>query len=144
MNTPSIVEVLAQRRHDEELAAVDAERRGITRPAKVGPDGSGASTQRMLALAHRQAAVEAAALAASGPYRRAGADTTMAAVALHRAARVMAGTDHAIMRDVCALGALAQELDRRLRERAERAAAESQEKAACAGDGGEAPPRCSA
>jgi hypothetical protein len=60
----SIVAILQARQREADLAEIDAQRVGITKRGKVGPDPSSKSDAAMIALSHLEEDREALALAA--------------------------------------------------------------------------------
>ena len=129
-----IVEVLRERQHEADMAEQEAQRVGITKFAKVGPDPSGRSDQAMIALAHEQDRHEAAALMARQPvdaverYADVAARNLVAGAEMAARLRVDLGS---VGRDLVAVARQALALDRALVKLADERA-----RAARASDGG--------
>lgn len=112
-----IVEILRERQHEADMAEQEAQRVGITKFAKVGPDPSGRSDQAMIALAHEQDRHEAAALEARRPVDQVEKHVEAGARSLVRAAETAARFRldlGSVGKDLVAVARQALEVDRAL------------------------------
>jgi len=130
----SIVAILQERQREADLALVDAERVGVRVEAKVGPEMSGKTDAKMVALAHLEEHREAAAIMARQPVDAVERYVDVAARNLVAAAEVVARIRldlGSVGKDLVAVARGALEVDRALVRLADERA-----RAARASDGG--------